>query len=215
VKGINAMTSTLEHTGCDECGSPQLARNTWFTGKLLTERDLTDEQRYLLGKIGRHNSYLHGSGIVCGLDVAEHPNPACRTESVIVHPGLAIDCCGHEILLTHDEVVPLAALIEQAWAAGHGTDPLRVQHGGVPHDGRAPVVADQHAGAVARQLLDHAGHVGGDLLQAVVGHGGRLVRAAVAPHIDGAGGEAGLGDRADLVAPAVPALGEAMASPPS
>ncbi|MCW3494220.1 hypothetical protein [Microbacterium sp. SSM24] len=122
------MTKTLERTGCDECGSPQLARNTWFTGKLLTERDLTDEQRYLLGKITRHNQYLHGYGIVCGLEVAEHPNPACREELVVVGPGLAIDCCGHEILLTHEEVVPLADLVRAAWAADHGDDPLTGPH---------------------------------------------------------------------------------------
>ncbi len=122
------MTTTLERNGCDECGSPQLARNTWFTGKLLTERDLTDEQRYLLGKLSRHNQYLHGSGIVCGLEVGEHPNPACRTDLVIVAPGLAIDCCGHEILLTHEEVVPLADLIQQAWAQEHRTDPLTGPH---------------------------------------------------------------------------------------
>lgn len=122
------VTTTLERNGCDECGAPQLARNTWFTGKLLTERDLTDEQRYLLGKLGRHNQYLHGAGIVCGLEVDEHPNPACRADLVLVRPGLAIDCCGHEILLTHDEPVPLADLIAQAWAADHGTDPLTGPH---------------------------------------------------------------------------------------
>jgi hypothetical protein len=122
------VTTTLERTGCDECGSPQLARNTWFTGKLLTERDLTDEQRYLLGKITRHDQYLHGYGIVCGLEVSEHPNPACRAELVTVSPGLAIDCCGHEILLTHEEVVPLADLIRAAWEADHGDEPLTGPH---------------------------------------------------------------------------------------
>jgi DNA-binding beta-propeller fold protein YncE len=117
----------LQHQ-CEECGAPQLARNTWFTGKLLTERDLTDEQRYTLGKLTRHNQYLHGSGIACGLDVSEHPNPACRGDLVMVGPGLAVDCCGHEILLTHDEVVPLASLIRQAWQADHGDDPLTGAH---------------------------------------------------------------------------------------
>ena len=67
-------------------------------GKLLTGRDLTDEQRYLLGKLSRYNAYLHGYGIACGLEVGQHPNPACRSELVVVSPGLAIDCCGHEIL---------------------------------------------------------------------------------------------------------------------
>lgn len=121
------MTTTLSRT-CDECGTPQLARNTWFTGKLLTERDLTDEQRYLLGKLSRHNAYQHGAGIACGLEVRQHPNPACRDELVLVGPGQAVDCCGKEILLTHDEVVPLAGLIAQAWDDAHGDAPMTGAH---------------------------------------------------------------------------------------
>ncbi len=121
------MTTTLNHQ-CEECGTPQLARNTWFQGKLLTERDLTDEQRYLLGKITRHNRYLHGSGIVCGLEVVEHPNPPCRSDYVVVEPGLAIDCCGHEILLTCEETVPLADLIKATWDHDHPNEPLTGSH---------------------------------------------------------------------------------------
>jgi len=37
---------------CVECAVPQMARNHFFTGKLLVERDFTDEQRYLIGKDG-------------------------------------------------------------------------------------------------------------------------------------------------------------------
>jgi len=55
---------------CVECDIPQLARNNYFTGKFMTGRDFTDEQRYLLGKVRRHNRYLHGSGVVCGLTVS-------------------------------------------------------------------------------------------------------------------------------------------------
>lgn len=121
------MTITLDHT-CDECGTPQLARNTWYQGKLLTERDLTDEQRYVLGKITRHNQYLHGSGIICGLTVLPHPNPACRAEYVVVEPGYAVDCCGHEILLTHEETVPLADLIRKTWEYEHPDEPLTGAH---------------------------------------------------------------------------------------
>ncbi len=118
----------MHHETCDDCGTPQLARNTWFTGKLLTERDLTDEQRYLMGKLTRHNAYLHGSGIACGLGVVEHPNPACRAELVLVSPGFAVDCCGREILLTHEEAVPFAGLIEQAWRDTHGDEPMTGAH---------------------------------------------------------------------------------------
>src|SRR5215470_9466059 len=96
--------STKENESCVECESPQLARNNYFTGKLLVERDFTDEQRFFLGKERRHNQRLHGWGTVCGLKVVQHPNPACRNQFVVIEPGTAIDCCGHEILV-RDEVI--------------------------------------------------------------------------------------------------------------
>src|SRR6516165_5460437 len=122
------MTTMLAGHQCPDCGTPQLARNTWYMGKLLTERDLTDEQRYTLGKITRHNHYLHGAGTVCGLEVQQHPNPPCRSEYVLVDPGLSVDCCGHEILLTHQETVPLADLIRQSWARAHPGEDLTGAH---------------------------------------------------------------------------------------
>jgi hypothetical protein len=83
---------------CIECEVPQLARNHYFTGKLLVERDFTDEQRYLIGKDRRHNQRLHGWGTVCGLRVREHEDCNCRETYLIVEPGTAVDCCGREIL---------------------------------------------------------------------------------------------------------------------
>src|SRR6266480_109031 len=86
---------------CVECDIPQLARNNYFTGKLLVERDFTDEQRYLLGKLRRHNQRLHGWGAVCGLKVK--PHPTCPDRYVIIEAGTAIDCCGREILVKAEE----------------------------------------------------------------------------------------------------------------
>ena len=113
------MTTFTVGRHCDECDTLQVARNHYFTGKLLLERDFTDEQRYMLGKLRRHNQYLHGAGISCGLEVSQHPNPACRSQYVIVSPGSAVDCCGHEILVTVDETVPFAELIADAWSGAH------------------------------------------------------------------------------------------------
>ena len=52
-------------------------RNNYFAGKLLTKKDLQDEQSYFMGKDKQHNRYLHGYGVVCGLRVlpAEPPQP--------------------------------------------------------------------------------------------------------------------------------------------
>lgn len=122
------MTTIASEHHCTECDTPHVARNHYFTGKLLLERDFTDEQRYMLGKLRRHNQHLHGAGIACGLEVEQHPNPACRAQYVTVEPGTAVDCCGHEILVTVPELVPLANLIEEAWAASHGETPFSGTH---------------------------------------------------------------------------------------
>jgi DNA-binding beta-propeller fold protein YncE len=112
--------STKEGESCVECEVPQLARNHYFTGKLLVERDFTDEQRFFLGKEYRHNQHLHGWGTVCGLKVIEHPNASCRSQYVVIEPGDAIDCCGHEILLRDEEVFDFRAAFRQFWKTQYG-----------------------------------------------------------------------------------------------
>jgi DNA-binding beta-propeller fold protein YncE len=76
-----------------------MARNHYFTGKLMVERDFTDEQRYFRGKLQRHNRTMHGSGVVCGAKVVQHPYQECQDKFVVIEPGVAVDCCGHEIIV--------------------------------------------------------------------------------------------------------------------
>jgi hypothetical protein len=111
-----------EPAECPTCDEPQLARNTLFDGKPMSARDFLDEQTYFLGKHRRHNRYLHGWGTVCGLPVEQHPNPACRSQYVVVQPGLAIDCCGREILVRSPAMADLRALAIAAWHAREGAD---------------------------------------------------------------------------------------------
>ena len=73
-----------------------LERSRFFAGQLLGADDFTAEQDYHLAKQRLHNRYLHGYGTVCGLAV-EASRPASAI--VVVQPGLAIDCCGREILV--------------------------------------------------------------------------------------------------------------------
>jgi YVTN family beta-propeller protein len=108
--------------GCVECEVPQLARNHYFTGKLLVERDFTDEQRYFMGKDRRHNQRLHGWGTVCGLEVVQHANPACRSKYVVVRPGYALDCCGREIIVPRDDTFDLRARVEELLREHLGED---------------------------------------------------------------------------------------------
>ncbi len=80
---------------CLPCDLPPFCRNHYYTGKLLTKRDLEDEQRYLMDKMRLHHLALHGWGVVCGLKVK--PHPYCPDRRIMVEPGLAIDSCGREI----------------------------------------------------------------------------------------------------------------------
>ena len=70
-----------------------LKRNRCFWGKLLTAEDLELEQEYFREKLKRHNRYLHGFGVVFGLEVSKSGN------GVVISPGLAIDCQGNEIVV--------------------------------------------------------------------------------------------------------------------
>lgn len=107
---------------CVECDIPQMARNHYFTGKLLVERDFTDEQRYEMGKLRRHNQRLHGWGAVCGLKVKPHPNPACEDRFVLIEPGTAIDCCGREILVAREEYFDFKDRFLAHWQTQNGPD---------------------------------------------------------------------------------------------
>jgi DNA-binding beta-propeller fold protein YncE len=92
---------------CPTCQASALTRNHYFTGKLMVERDFTDEQHYFRERLRLHNQRLHGSGVVCGLAVKQHPSPACQDRYVLLEPGSAIDCCGNDILVVAEDTVDL------------------------------------------------------------------------------------------------------------
>jgi hypothetical protein len=90
-----------------DCGPLATERNRYFTGKSMTARDFTDEQRYFLDRHRTHNRLLHGWGVVCGLAVKYHHLPDCQERWVVVRKGIAIDCCGRELILPDDRAVRL------------------------------------------------------------------------------------------------------------
>jgi hypothetical protein len=102
------MTNTKNGNGaavakqaqCAPCAVPALCRSNYYTGKLLTERDFTAEQRYHADKLRLHYMALHGWGLVCGLTVQPHPH--CPKLRIVVEEGLGIDDCGHEVRLLRD-----------------------------------------------------------------------------------------------------------------
>jgi hypothetical protein len=98
-----APRTCLEPCGCLP---PGFARLKYFYGKHLSVADFKDEQRYHVGKQLFHNQRLHGSGVLCGLDVridGEAPNEAR------VVAGSALDQCGREIIVPYDQCIDVAA----------------------------------------------------------------------------------------------------------
>src|SRR6266567_281746 len=68
-------------------------RNHYFYGKLLDIFHLELEQTYFNNKRWLLNRLITGPGVVCGLRVE------LTDAGVVVTPGLAIDRCGHEIIV--------------------------------------------------------------------------------------------------------------------
>jgi hypothetical protein len=94
--------------GCVErCERFEKERNHYFTGKYMNKRDFQVEQDYFRSRYQLHNRLLHGWGIVCGLHVKRHWDPGCQDEWVIVTPGVAMDCCGREIVLEEETAVKI------------------------------------------------------------------------------------------------------------
>jgi len=85
-----------EESGSRECENLMLDRLRYFTGRHMTARDFRDADAYHRTMRHLHNRVLHGWGIACGLEVRRHPRPEC---GVIIQCGLAIDCCGREIVV--------------------------------------------------------------------------------------------------------------------
>ena len=100
----------MNNNECPTCGIEGFSRNNFFTGKLLVERDFTDEQHYYIDKARYHNQRLHGWGVVCGLKVKQHPNEVCRDRYVCVESGSAVDCCGHDVIVRDEDCVDITLL---------------------------------------------------------------------------------------------------------
>lgn len=89
---------------CGICKIPYFERNNFFYGKLMTVRDFFAEQCYFNEKRWLINKATIGWGVVCGLEIKEING---ETGKVKVSPGMALDCCGREILVCEEQIVDL------------------------------------------------------------------------------------------------------------
>jgi len=105
---------------CPACIGLQTAlRPRYFSGQLLSDADLTSEQQYMLAKNRLHNRYLHGWGVVCGLQVV------CNncTGMLTIMPGYAIDPCGNDIVVCQSQTFDLLGCIKACQPANTNCAP--------------------------------------------------------------------------------------------
>jgi hypothetical protein len=116
-------------------GGRVVERNRYFTGKLMGVADFQAEQEYFLDRSRAHNR-LHGFGTVCGLAVIPTDPPS---GAVVVEPGVALDCCGREIIVTDPLVVDVAELAAKSTHAGRVLVTVRYDE---EEAGLVPVIVD-------------------------------------------------------------------------
>jgi hypothetical protein len=93
---------------CPVCrGLKAFDQPLWGPGQLLSAADLTSLQTYIKAKNRLHNRYLHGWGVVCGLEVVCDD---CEGY-VTIRPGYAIDPCGEDIVVAQDTPFNVVAAI--------------------------------------------------------------------------------------------------------
>lgn len=102
-----ASTTTCNCGPVCTCGLECLCRPRFFAGQLLTDGDLRRLDHYIVAKDRLHNRYLHGSGVVCGLEVVCQ---ACNGD-VTVRAGYALGPCGEDIIVCQDTSVSIQDLL--------------------------------------------------------------------------------------------------------
>lgn len=93
-------TSEIKDIPCETF--PLFLRNNYFYGKLLTVSSFQMEQQYFINKHRLGNLLIHGSGVVCGLQVSKSGN-----HEITISSGVALDQCGREIILSDTHILDL------------------------------------------------------------------------------------------------------------
>lgn len=96
-----------------------LARVAFRPGMLLGVEALLAEQDYHRRRLNRHARLLHGFGTIYGLLVTLEPPAAPLPLRLVVHPGIALDALGRELLLPEPYGIDLPA-----WLAEQGAEAL-------------------------------------------------------------------------------------------
>ena len=147
------MLNNAKPNGCVEPCPP--VRNRYFYGKLLDVAQFDLEQSYLNGKRWLLNRLVSGWGVICGLDVQLGPDK----QSIVVTPGLAIDRCGHEIMVCQpSEPQPLKTPPQTTTPGTPGTPaggatPGRQSAAGQPRGAQMPMMEGWECGQYVTVFL--------------------------------------------------------------
>jgi hypothetical protein len=133
------------------CFQPELIkleRVKYFTRQLLTADDMVTDQDYFRQKLRRHNRFLHGWGVVCGLEVTAAPTTDLPWR-VKIDNGYALGPYGDEIYVAEPIYLDLASC-----GPGAATDPCEPDrlHPAISATGWPLYVAIKYAECVARPV---------------------------------------------------------------
>jgi hypothetical protein len=103
------MDTHVTASCCDPTAG-RLEHVNFFNRQLLTAEDMTAEQNYFLEKLRRHNRFMHGTGVVCGLAVTAAPFRGAPWR-VEISPGYALGPYGDEIFVGEPVYFDLAACL--------------------------------------------------------------------------------------------------------
>lgn len=109
-------TSTAPMHSCAP-GTAGLERVNYFPRQIMTVEDMVTEAEYFRAKLRRHNRYLHGWGVVCGLDVTAAPTTTAPA-TVSISGGYALSPYGDEIYVADPVLLDLTRC-----GPGAATDP--------------------------------------------------------------------------------------------
>jgi hypothetical protein len=97
----------LQLLDCLQPGLVTLERVRYFPRQLLTADDMVADQDYVRQKLRRHNRFLHGWGVVCGLEVTAAPT-ANLPWRVRISSGYALGPYGDELYVAEPVHLDLA-----------------------------------------------------------------------------------------------------------
>lgn len=115
-KPSQTRESKQQSCGCEEpelhddlCSLSCVERPQFFYGQVLNDQDLTAIVNYTRQRLALRRFY-EGWGVVSGLRTYIDPE---KLLSVVVQPGMAIDCCGEDIVLCAPLPVDLSCLVTE------------------------------------------------------------------------------------------------------